>query len=200
MTMKICIICNCNKIEYVKTQQCRSCYNKTRRLRIQGYCKADGCNNKIIYPKFGVCDKHVEQNRITRPIHCSIDGCDRPFFAKTYCSSHYNQVRDNGHITQIVLPTYKQRRFKKDTGTYTVSNGYTRIRVPGRGYLLEHRYVMEQQLGRPLYPDENVHHLDGVKANNQPENLELWVKPQPSGITVEDAIAWAKEILRRYVS
>ena len=29
-------------------------------------------------------------------------------------------------------------------------------------------------------------------------NLELWIKPQPAGIRVSDAIAWAKEILDRY--
>jgi hypothetical protein len=37
-----------------------------------------------------------------------------------------------------------------------------------------------------------------VRDDNRPENLELWVKPQPSGIRVADAIAWAWEILSRY--
>jgi hypothetical protein len=35
------------------------------------------------------------------------------------------------------------------------------------------------------------------KDDNRPENLELWVRPQPSGIRVEDAILWAREILTR---
>jgi hypothetical protein len=57
---------------------------------------------------------------------------------------------------------------------------------------------MEEQLGRFLLEGETVHHLNGVKHDNQPENLELWVKPQPAGIRARDAVAWALEILRRY--
>ena len=69
----------------------------------------------------------------------------------------------------------------------------------GKGqYVFEHILLMERLLARHMVPQESVHHRNGVKDDNRPENLELWTRPQPAGIRVTDAIAWAREILDRY--
>jgi hypothetical protein len=50
--------------------------------------------------------------------------------------------------------------------------GYRMVSVNGRR-VREHRHVMEQIVGRPLLPDEVVHHIDHDKLNNAPGNLRL---------------------------
>ena len=84
-------------------------------------------------------------------------------------------------------------------GKYTHSSGYVYVYEPGTGKrTTEHRSVMQEQLGRELLPGESVHHKNGIRNDNRPENLELWSNRQPSGQRVVDKIAYAKEILSLY--
>jgi hypothetical protein len=50
-----------------------------------------------------------------------------------------------------------------------------------RGYILEHRLIMSEILGRPLRGSESVHHKNLRKDDNRPSNLELVVRPSHKG-------------------
>lgn len=66
------------------------------------------------------------------------------------------------------------------------STGYVRIMTES-GWKAEHRNVMEQTIGHPLDPQDRVHHKNGNRADNRPENLELWkLRKDPAGVRAAD--------------
>lgn len=68
--------------------------------------------------------------------------------------------------------------------------GYVHVRVNGT-LVAEHRKVLEDTIGRKLRPGESAHHKNGIRDDNRPENIELWVGPIRYGQRASDIVCHA---------
>lgn len=215
---EFCTVENCDRAGYAKSY-CKKHYLRWYRhgdpgeaetRRRQG-CTVEGCEGD--HDSKGYCTKHyrrflkhgdptvvaigperkprgkspfVHGNRkFPLGVPCSVEGCDRVVRSSGLCQGHYGRLRATGSVGPAEFRTH-------GLGRHTTADGYVVLKWGPHGdqRRTEHRAVMEETIGRELLPEENVHHLNGVRSDNRPENLELWVTPQPSGQRVADLVAW----------
>lgn len=169
-------------------------------------CSVADCDRKPLAK--GLCGLHY--GRLARtgttdlvrydPV-CSVEGCENKHRSGGYCQRHYMRWWKTGDPG----PVESTRRWRPER-VVSPRDGYARVRMPDHprsdkaGMVLEHIPALESILGRPLNwaAGEQVHHINGIKDDNSPSNLELWVTSQPRGQRPADLVEWAKEILTRY--
>jgi len=169
-------------------------------------CERQGCHNFFVWPaqrrfcqrkcRASDLQRRMVEKRIEANTPCAADStCDLIGITKVkdvdgyVCTTHYGRWARYKSFDPEEMGKYRP---KVSVGHRSVSSeGYVKVKTED-GWKTEHRWVMEQELGRPLRRNESVHHMNGIRDDNRLENLELWASPmdQPSGQRVEDLVAF----------
>lgn len=97
------------------------------------------------------------------PTPCAIAGCDRTAAKRGWCLRHYIRWWHSGDPAGV----------RRERGTGTYSRGYHLLAVGAGKQRGAHILIAEKALGRPLRTPELVHHGNGDKSDNRPDNLVI---------------------------
>lgn len=130
-----------------------------------------------------ICDKTFERyayQRKSKHIFCSRKcyGVYKSKITKGKCPKNISQIAGWNKGKDVWWKGDKHWNWKG--GRKVVNGGYILLYKPDHkfsnkaGFIFEHRLVMEKKLRKLLKPTEVVHHINSIKDDNRPENLELF--------------------------
>lgn len=133
--------------------ECGVCGGPLPKQRRQ-YCSNDCARRARLRGTEGKCEEcgavmYLEPGQVGKKRFCSVD-----------CANLGKRIDGPGCVVQR-------------------SDGYMAVYYPKHpdaskgGFILQHRLVAEEKYGRRILPTEHVHHVNGVKDDNRPENLEV---------------------------
>ena len=96
-------------------------------------------------------------------------------------TKHRNCLDCNSRITRshaVFCDKCRGNHYRhRKIGKWLNAAGYVLTHDERGKIAFEHRLAMAKRLGRALKKGESVHHLNGIRADNRPDNLELWIGP-----------------------
>ena len=112
------------------------------------------------------------------PVSCKVESCENHVGNGDhgFCQMHAQRFRRYGDPHFVTSEETRRLSSRKANLLRVESVKPTTYRkFLGRH---EHRVIVEEKIGRPLLSDEHVHHIDGNKHNNHPDNLIVMTREE----------------------
>lgn len=112
----------------------------------------------------------------------------RESLSKKYSGSGNPMYGKEGVWKDKKRPDMWGKKHWKYTGGYVNTDGYRMICFEGKKEIPEHKFIMENHLGRKLSSNEVVHHINQDKTDNRIENLQLMTRAEHMNHHREDIL------------